>query len=449
MALFFNEALLRSGWASDVRIEMVDGAIASIETGARAADDDEQHAIGLPGMPNLHSHAFQRGMAGLAERKDADCDTFWDWREVMYRFARALTPDDLETVAALAYAEMLEAGFTRVGEFHYLHHDRDGSPFANPAEMALRIVAAASATGINLTLLPAFYAHGGFGGSAPVPGQRRFICDVESFARIVEAARREVNSHPGMVVGIAPHSLRAVTRAELSAIRPLAGDGPIHIHVAEQVREVQDCLAWSGCRPVEWLLDHTGLDNQWCLIHATHTTADEVRRMAKEAVVVGLCPVTEANLGDGIFSTPDFIASGGLIGIGTDSNVLIGVADELRQLEYAQRLNHRERNVMTGAAGQSTGRRLFEAAAHGGSIALGAPAAALAPGAAADIVSLDASSPALVGRHGDQVLDAWIFGARTNLVDCVWVAGRKRVERGRHRDWDAIVARYRRAVARL
>jgi formimidoylglutamate deiminase len=448
-ALFFKDALLQSGWVSDVRIEIVDGTITSVETDAHVADDDERHAIGLPGMPNLHSHAFQRGMAGLAERKSADHETFWDWREVMYRFALALTPDDMEAVAALAYAEMLESGFTRVGEFHYLHHDRDGSSFADPAEMAIRIIAVAHATGIGLTLLPAFYAHGGFGGAPPEPSQRRFICDIDGFARIVAATRQAAQAHPGTVVGVAPHSLRAVTPDELKAIRPLAGDGPIHIHAAEQLREVEDCLAWSGRRPVEWLLEHAGLDGRSCLIHATHSTADEVQRMAKAGVVVGLCPITEANLGDGVFSAPDFTASGGLIGIGTDSNVLIGVADELRQLEYAQRLQRRQRNVMTCATGLSTGRALFETAAHGGSIALGVPAAVLAPGAAADIVSLDAENTALIERPGDQALDAWIFSAKTHPVDCVWVGGRKWVEGGRHRDREAIVARYRRSVARL
>jgi formimidoylglutamate deiminase len=448
-ALFFEEALLPSGWASNVRIQMMGGRIDSVEPGALANADDERHAIGLPAMPNVHSHAFQRGMAGLAERKGADRDTFWDWREVMYRYALELSPEQVHAVAALAYIEMLESGFARVGEFHYLHHDRDGTPYSDPAEMACRIVAAASETGIGLTLLPVFYAHGGFGEAPPLPEQRRFICDIESFARIVEASRRAAFAHPGAVVGIAPHSLRAVAPDELVAIRPLAGEGPIHIHAAEQEREVMDCLAWSGRRPVEWLLDHAQPDSHWCFIHATHMTPEETRRLADAGVVAGLCPITEANLGDGTFSGPEFMAHGGSIAIGTDANVLIGVAGELRQLEYAQRLQRRQRNVMTAPGGPSTGLALFEATARGGSVALGAGPAILAPGAPADIVSLDATNPALVGRHGDGILDAWIFAASRSPVDCVWVAGQKWVERGRHRERESVIERYRRCIGQV
>jgi formiminoglutamate deiminase len=447
--LFFAEALLPSGWASDVRMEIAGGVIASVQMGTRPAPGDERHAVGLPGMPNLHSHAFQRAMAGLAEIRGPEHDTFWTWRELMYRFALAMRPEDVQAVAGLAYVEMLEAGFTRVGEFHYLHHDRDGKPFGDPAEMAGRIVAAAGETGIGLTLLPVFYAHGGFGGKPPTPGQRRFLCDPEGFAALLEASRRAAAAHPGSVVGIAPHSLRAVTPDELAAIRPLAGDAPVHIHAAEQVREVEDCLAWSGRRPVEWLLDNAAADGRWCFVHATHMTAEETRRTAEAGVVAGLCPVTEANLGDGIFDGPGYLACGGRFGIGSDSNVLIGVADELRQLEYGQRLQCKQRNVLTRAEGASTGHNLYEAAAHGGSVALGAHPAVLAPGAPADIVSLDAANPALPERRGAGVLDGWIFAARTNPVDCVWVGGRKRVEGGRHHAREAIVARYRRSLAGL
>jgi formiminoglutamate deiminase len=447
--LYFAEALLKSGWAVGVRIEMAGGLIATVETGTRPRAGDERHAIGLPGMPNLHSHAFQRGMAGLAEVRGPEQDSFWTWRELMYRLALALTPDDVQAIAALAYVEMLESGFTRVGEFHYLHHDRDGRPFRDPAEMAGRIVAAADETGIGLTLLPVFYAHGGFGGQAPAASQRRFLCDPEAFGRLVEASRQRARSHPGSVVGIAPHSLRAITPDELAAVLPLAGDGPIHIHVAEQRREVEDCLTWSGRRPVEWLLDEAGADSRWCFVHATHMTRQETQHMAAAGVVAGLCPVTEANLGDGIFNGPPFLSFGGRFGIGSDSNVLVGVADELRQLEYAQRLQSHERNVMSRGEGASTGRALYEAAAHGGSAALGAPAAVLAPGSPADIISLDAAHPALLERRGDRGVDAWIFAARTSPVDCVWVSGRKWVEGGRHCGREPIVARYQQSIARL
>jgi formiminoglutamate deiminase len=447
--LCFEQALLNSGWAAGVRIEMAGGLIAAVQTGTRPGAGDEQHAIGLPGMPNLHSHAFQRGMAGLAETRGPERDTFWTWRDLMYRLALAMTPDDVQAVTALAYVEMLESGFTRVGEFHYLHHDRDGRPFRDPAEMAGRIIAAASETGIGLTLLPVFYAHGGFGGQAPSPSQRRFLCDPDGFARLVEASRRRALTHPGTVIGVAPHSLRAITPEELAAILPLAGDGPIHIHAAEQRREVEDCLAWSGRRPVEWLLEQAAADGRWCFVHATHMTPEETQRMAAAGVVAGLCPVTEANLGDGIFNGPHFLSCGGRLGIGSDSNILVGVADELRQLEYAQRLHGRQRNVMSRGEGASTGRALYEAAAQGGSAALGASAAVLAPGSPADILSLDAANLALLERGGDRALDAWIFAARTSLVDCVWVGGRKWVEAGRHRAREPIVARYRRSIARL
>jgi formimidoylglutamate deiminase len=448
-SLYFEEALLKSGWATGVRIEIAGRLIGEVETGKRAGTGDQRHAIGLPGMPNLHSHAFQRGMAGLAEIRGPDQDTFWTWREAMYRLALALSPDDLQAVAALAYVEMLEAGFTRVGEFHYLHHDRDGRPFSDPAEMAAQIIAAAGETGIGLTLLPVFYAHGGFGGQSPAPSQRRFILDPAAFGDLVEASRRRALAHPGSVVGIAPHSLRAITPEELAAILPLAQGGPIHIHAAEQLREVDDCLAWSGRRPVQWLLEQAAADSRWCFVHATHMTPEETQHMAEAGVVAGLCPLTEANLGDGIFSGPPYLSCGGRFGIGSDSNVLVGVADELRQLEYAQRLSGRQRNVMNRGEGASTGRTLYEAAALGGAAALGAPAAVLAPGSPADILALDAAHPALLERRGDRVLDAWIFAARTSPVDCVWVGGRKWIESGRHPAREHIVARYRKSVARL
>src|SRR3954465_1564587 len=299
--LHFGSALLPSGWADDVQVVVADGTVAKVTTGVAPESRDERHQLAVPGIASLHSHAFQRGMAGLAEMRGSTADTFWTWRETMYRFALDMTPEDVEAVATLLYAEMLEQGFTRVGEFHYLHHDRDGTPYANPAEMAGRIVLAAGATGIGLTLLPSFYAHSGFGGAAPHAGQRRFICSIDQFAKLVSASEIAVRGLPGANLGIAPHSLRAVTPDELAAIEPLAGGGPIHIHAAEQTREVEECVAWSGQRPVEWLLEHAPIDRRWCLIHATHTNATEIAALAKSGAVAGLCPVTEASLGDGIF----------------------------------------------------------------------------------------------------------------------------------------------------
>ena len=447
--LHFAFALLPSGWANDVRVEFTDGIIASVTAGVASTDADERHQLAVPGLASLHSHAFQRGMAGLAELLGDTTDTFWTWRETMYRFALTMTPDDVTAVATLLYVEMLERGFTRVGEFHYLHHDRDGSPYANPAEMAVRIAEASDASGIGLTLLPSFYAHGTFGGAAPHAGQRRFICSVDQFTTLMAASRDAIRKLPGANIGIAPHSLRAVAPDELAAIIPLAGADPIHIHAAEQVREVGDCLAWSGQRPVEWLLEHAPVDQRWCLIHATHMTEQEVTALAGSGAVAGLCPITEASLGDGIFSAREFLAAGGRFGVGTDSNVLVGVADELRQLEYGQRLKHRERNVLSGRPGASTGRALFDHALAGGAQALAQAKSGLVPGARADIVSLDTTHPSLAGRSGDAVLDGWLFAAGSDAIDCVWAGGDKLVAGGRHRLRDSARERFNASVRRL
>jgi len=447
--LHFASALLPSGWANDVQVVVTAGAIAEVTPGVAPAAGDERHAVALPGLASLHSHAFQRGMAGLAELRGDSTDTFWTWRETMYRFALAMTPDDVASVATLLYVEMLEQGFTRVGEFHYLHHDHDGSHYADPAEMAARIAHAAKASGIALTLLPSFYAHGSFGAAAPHAGQRRFICSVDQFAALMDASRKVIAELPGANIGIAPHSLRAVAPDELAAIIPLADGGPVHIHAAEQVREVEDCLAWSGRRPVQWLLDHAPIGRRWCLIHATHMTDEEVAAFAGTGAVAGLCPITEASLGDGIFPAREFLDAGGAFGIGTDSNVLVGVADELRQLEYGQRLRHRARNVLSSGAGRSTGRALFDHALAGGAQALAQPTVGLAPGARADIVTLDAAHPSLAGRQGDAAIDGWIFAAGGGAIDCVWAGGRKVVEGGRHGLRQAARERFNATVRRL
>lgn len=446
-AIFAEQALLPDGWRDNVRLTLAEGRITAVQPGAAAAAGDERHAILLPGMANLHSHAFQRGMAGLAELRGPSADSFWSWREVMYRFALSMTPDQVEAVAAQLYVEMLEAGFSRVGEFHYLHHDRDGKSYANLAEMAERIAAAAGETGIGLTLLPVFYAHSSFGGAAPNQGQRRFINDVNRFSRLVEKCRELVRALNQAVVGVAPHSLRAATPQELAEVAALAPEGPIHIHIAEQVKEVEDCLAWSGARPVEFLLANAKVDKRWCLIHATHMTDAETVAMARSGAIAGLCPITEANLGDGTFAAPLFREHGGRYGVGSDSNVLIGLPDELRQLEYSQRLAHRARNVLA-VAGGSTGRALFDAALDGGSVALGAGISQIAAGASADLVSLDPKNPSLAGKSGDAILDAWIF-ANGGKVDCVWVHGLKQVSGGRHVKREAIAERFRSVMTAL
>lgn len=450
VTLHFAEALLPAGWARDVRIAFDGRVLSSVEAGVAPGPGDERHAVGLPGVHNLHSHAFQRAMAGLSEVRGPDHDTFWTWREVMYRAALSMEPDDVEAVAAQLYVEMLETGFTRVGEFHYLHHDRDGRPYADPAELAGRIAAAAETTGIGLTLLPVFYAHGGFAGAPPTPGQRRFVTDVDGFAALLDRSRQIVAGLPGATLGVAPHSLRAVAPDELAEVTALAARGePIHIHAAEQVREVEDCLAWSGRRPVEWLLANADVDRRWCLIHATHMTAGETAALAATGATAGLCPITEASLGDGIFPGPDFLAAGGRIGVGTDSNVLVDLAGEIRQLETSQRLARRERNVLAPRPGASTGRSLYEAVAAGGAAALGVASPGLQAGSPADLVSLDIAHPAFAGRHGDALLDSLVFAARAQPLDCVWAGGRKLVEAGRHRDRARIEVRFRRAITAL
>ena len=445
-AIWFDTAWLADGWHQRVRIEIENGLIASITPDAEPMPGDERHAIAVPGLCAVHSHAFQRGMAGLTEYRGPGDDDFWTWRALMYQFLDRIDPDDAEAIAARAYADMLETGFTRVGEFHYLHHAPDGTAYANPAEMTARIVAAGRTSGIGMTLLPVFYAHGGFGGAAPTPGQRRFLNDLDGFARLVEGARRFADDDTN--VGVAPHSLRAVTPDELAAMPVLAAGGPIHIHAAEQVREVEDCVAWSGARPVQWLLANAPVDRRWCMIHATHLTDAETDALAASGAVAGLCPITEANLGDGIFPAVRYLAAGGAFGIGTDSNVLIDPAQELRQLEYSQRLVHRGRNMLAGATRQSVGATLFAGAERGGAQALNVPAGIVA-GGSADIVSLDADHDALIGRSGDALIDGWVFAARTGAVDCVWRRGRKVVADGRHVASAAIAAAYRRTVEKL
>jgi formimidoylglutamate deiminase len=445
--VYLDQALLPDGWARKVRVTIADGRIAAVA--AEAEPDGAEHLAGiaLPGLPNLHCHAFQRGMAGLAERRGPTNDSFWTWREVMYRFLARLTPDDVEAIAAFAYAEMLEAGFTCVGEFHYLHHDVDGQPYGDLGEMAGRIAAAASATGIGLTLLPSLYACGGLGGAPPAPGQRRFLNDPDRFLALMARCQNILAALPDATLGIAPHSLRAVTPDMLAAVIAATPQGPIHIHAAEQVKEVADCVAALGARPVEWLLAHAPVGPRWCLIHATHMTTTETDALAASGAVAGLCPLTEASLGDGIFAGARYLAGSGRFGIGSDSNIQIDAAAELRQLEYGQRLAMQARNVL-GSEGRSTGRHLYGEALRGGAQALGRPAVGIAPGARADIVLLDHDHPD-IGEGGDRALDGFVFVAGRVAVKTVLAGGATVVRDGRHVGRAAILARYRAAVARL
>lgn len=443
-SVFANSALLETGWARSVRFEVADGFIQSIQADTQPHPADDRHDIVVPGTPNVHSHAFQRAMAGLAETRGLTHDSFWSWRTVMYRFALAFRPEQLEAVAAQLYMEMLEAGFTRVGEFHYLHHDQDGRPYANIAEHAERVAAASATTGIALTLLPVFYAHSGFGGAAPSAQQRRFINSVDSYGRLVAACRSTVEAMPGGRVGLAPHSLRAATPEELTEILAFKEGGPVHIHISEQVKEVEECVVKLGARPVAWLLANAPVDHDWTLVHATHVDEQELSDIARARAVVGLCPITEANLGDGIFPVPSFLKQGGRFGIGSDSNISISLTQELRLLEYGQRLALRSRNIIADA-GQSTGERLLTEAVSGGAQSIHG-GGALKAGQEASFVSLDTGAVPYLTPQA--VLDHWMFGDGVG-IDSVWVLGKKRVSQGRHVDRDRISAQYRRTMKDL
>ena len=449
-AYAFDRVLTADGWLAPGRIEIGgDGRIAAVGAGEGG---ERVGGVALPGMPNLHSHAFQRAMAGLTERAGPGTDSFWTWREVMYGFVARLDPDDVEAIAAQLYCEMLKAGYTAVAEFHYLHHAPDGGAYDDLAEMAERVTRAAGRTGIALTLLPVLYDAGGFGG-APVGGaQRRFANDAERLLEIVETMRDRHGARPDFRVGLAPHSLRAAAPGSLAAalagLDAIDAGAPVHIHVAEQTREVEDCLAWCGRRPVEWLLEHHAVGPRWCLVHATHMNAGETRALAASGAVAGLCPTTEANLGDGLFPLAAWLGAGGRLGIGSDSHVSTSPVEELRWLEYGQRLTARRRNIAALPEG-STGARLHAAALEGGAQATARDAGAVEVGRMADIVVLDAAHPLLAGRTGDAILDAYVFAGNENPVRDVMVGGRWTVRDGRHAEEDAIVREFVRTMERL
>jgi formimidoylglutamate deiminase len=427
------------------------GDIDNIETGVPPEDAERLGGIVLPGMPNLHSHAFQRAMAGLAEGS-SDGDNFWSWRQVMYGFVDALSPPNVEAIASQLYVEMLKSGYTSVGEFHYLHHAPDGRPYDDTTEMASRIIAAADETGIGLTLLPVLYAASEFGGAAPTEAQRRFAFDADGFLRLIESLAPDFDGNPDRRLGIAPHSLRAVPpdilAACLSGIETIDGSMPIHIHIAEQKKEVEDCIAWCGTRPVEWLFGHAPVNHRWCLVHATHMTATETLALAASDAVAGLCPSTEGNLGDRIFPLEEYLSCGEFFGIGSDSHVSVSPVEELRWLEYGQRLVHHKRGVVANAAA-STGARLFLEALDGGAMALGRTVGSLASGRRADLLVLDPDHPALAGRRDDRILDSFFFSGNSNPVRDVMVGGRWVVRDGLHPEEDRIAATYRDTLARL
>ena len=456
---FADHAWLPHGWCDNVRIDSAGECFAGVEEDAERGAAQALGRFVLPGMPNLHSHAFQRAMAGLAERQSNPEDSFWTWRETMYAFAGRIGPDDLRAIAAQLYVEMLKAGYTQVCEFHYLHHQPDGKPYADPAAMSLALIQAARETGIGLTLLPTLYMSGGFDGRPLSERQRRFGHTLDAYLRLLENLRKMENST--LRVGIALHSLRAVPEDALRAVLGSGlADGVIHIHIAEQIGEVQDCLALRNARPVEWLLDHAPVDARWCLVHATHMTDDETRRVAESGAVAGLCPTTEANLGDGLFPLKAYLDAGGAFGIGSDSHISVSPVEELRWLEYGQRLATRHRNIAVSTSSNSVGESVWGDALFGGAQASGATIGVIeaseqggergsddAP--RADLLVLDAASPLLAARSTDNLLDTFLFAGNANLVRDVMVNGAWCVRDSRHRDEAAIAARYRGTVERL
>jgi formimidoylglutamate deiminase len=450
-----EQALLPDGWHANVLFEWDSGGWLTqvVPDSMAAAGTPRAGGIAVPGMPNLHSHAFQRAMAGLTEHRADPVDSFWSWRTLMYAYARILTPPLQKAIATQLYIDMLKAGYTSVCEFHYLHHDIDGRPYANPAEQAECLIQAAQEAGIGLTLLPVLYQYGNFGAQAPHAGQARFISSPDWILDLLQRLRRAHPEHGGLRYGVAPHSLRAVSGAALEALlqglQQIDPQAPVHIHIAEQTREVDDCLAVHRMRPVEWLLANIRVDARWCLVHATHMTADETRALAASGAVAGICPTTEANLGDGIFNGAEYAGAGGAWGIGSDSHVSISPCEELRLFEYSQRLRHRQRNILADEHG-AVGGYLYRAALHGGALASGRPVAGLAVGQRADLLVLDAAHPDLCGRRGDRLLDSLIFcNHAPPPVRDVMCGGRWMVQNGRHALEDASGIAYAGALREL
>lgn len=447
--IFAEKALLPEGWVKNVLVSISEnGSIAAVEQGQAPAD--ERVGILLPAPVNLHSHAFQRAMAGMSERRgEGERDSFWTWRQIMFRFLDALDPDDIEAIAAFVQMEMLEAGYAAVGEFHYLHHQPGGTPYDHLAELSVRIIAAASETGIGLTHLPVLYQYGGVDQRALGAGQIRFGNDPDRFARLHEQAADALKTLDGdAVLGVAPHSLRAVSEEALAGAVQLAGTRPLHMHLAEQVGEVEELLGARGQRPVAWLLDNHDVSSNWCLIHCTQMLPEETLALARTGAVAGLCPITESSLGDGIFDGVRYLQARGRFGVGSDSNIRISLSEELRTLEYSQRLRDKSRAAVA-TPHKSTGRVLFDGAVSGGARAAGRNAGKIAQGCFADLLALDATAIDLEGREGDEILDAYIFAGDDRMVRDVWSAGRHVVRDGKHVKGDAIRAAYRAAMKRL
>lgn len=452
--IWAETALVADEWQKSVSVSVSDsGEILSVKTDIKTSDlAAETYRCGIlcPAPANIHSHAFQRAMAGMSERRGEDPgDNFWAWRKLMYRFLDQLSPDDVEAITAYVQMEMLEAGFAANTEFHYLHHQKDGTAFEDLAEISGRIAAASQQTGIGLTLLPVLYEQGGCDGRKLGRGQIRFGNDLTRFESLLSGASRYIAQLPADArLGVAPHSLRAVSREALTSIIGLRPDDVIHIHLAEQVGEVDEVVASYGARPVEWLIDNHDVDERWCLIHLTQMQPHETIAVAKSKAVAGLCPITEGNLGDGIFDGVRYFDNNGRFAIGSDSNVRISLSEELRALEYSQRLRHQARAVIATDE-FSNGRHVFEGALRGGAQASGRNSGIIEVGRLADLLALDSEHIDLVERNGDMLLDSFIFAGDKSMITDVWSAGRHVVKDGRHKNRERIIGRYRNCLTSL
>ena len=442
MNIFSQRARLADAWAENVRLTISDGQIEKIRIGVKPDSADIKVDTLLPALANLHSHSFQRAMAGMTEYRSAGRENFWTWRELMYRFLDHLTPEDISTIAALTFMEMQKSGYASVGEFHYIHHQKSGHAYDNPAELSERIIEAANLTGIGLTHLPVLYTYGGLQNQTLEGGQLRFGNSLDDICKIVSISQKTIGLLPADArVGIAPHSLRATSPSDIQEFLNCYTDMQVHMHIAEQTKEVSEVVEAFGARPVEWLLEHHAVDAKWCLIHATHMTKAETIGLAKTGAVVGLCPITESNLGDGIFDGPIFLKANGKFGIGSDSNINISLTEELRTLEYSQRLRDQQRNVMIQGDG-SVGEALYLGAANSGAQALAREAGSIAPGKLADLIAIDSSHPSLCALHDIQLMDGLVFAAKDTVITDVWSAGRHQVRNGMHVAEDTIKASY-------
>lgn len=447
--LFAHNALLPDGWQRNVLIEWdAGGNLTTVTPLASCPSGAESAQWVVPGMINLHSHAFQRALGGLTEKAGDGPDSFWTWRDLMYRFARNITPDHIEAIAAQLFSECLRHGYTSVCEFHYVQRDQAGAMYARPAETAERVATAAALTGIGLTMLPVLYSYAGFGEQPLKTEQQRFRTDAGQVLQIIEALSPLRSAE--FEVGVAPHSLRAASVSQIKEVlAALPAGRPVHIHIAEQQAEVQQSLDFSGRRPVEYLMEQVGIDQRWCLVHATHLKEHEVSGIATSGAVAGLCPTTEANLGDGLFPLEPYLAAGGRFGVGSDSHISQSPVEELRWLEYGQRLLHQRRNVAASAGQRNVGDFLWQGALQGGAQAAGRAVGALAVGKRADLLVLDSDHPNMDGVAPQDALGSFVFCGNDNLVQHVMVGGQWVVRDKRHAAQQAITERFKRTVAEL